>query len=134
MSGFDPQRLQRLRDVMASHVHSGGVGGLAWLVARDGQVEAGVAGRLTRAEPTAVGRDSIFRIASMTKPIVAVGALVLVEECRLRLDDSVEALLPELADRRVLVDPRGPIDGLTGRARAPITVRDVLTFRLGLGM
>src|SRR5262245_56196384 len=102
MSGFDPQRLQRLRDVMASHVHGGGVGGLAWLVARDGQVEVGVAGRLTRDEPTVVGRDSIFRIASMTKPIVAVGALVLVEECRLRLDDSVEELLPELADRRVL--------------------------------
>ena len=93
-----------------------------------------MAGTLTRGEPVAVGRDSLFRISSMTKPIVAVAALILVEECRLRLDDPVDELLPELADRRVLVDPRGPIDGPTVPARAPITVRDVLTFRLGLGM
>jgi CubicO group peptidase (beta-lactamase class C family) len=119
---------------MTSHVDGGGVGGVVWLVARDGQVEVGVSGKLTRDEPAAVDRDSIFRIASMTKPIVAAGALVLVEECRLRLDDSVEDLLPELADRRVLTDARGPIDGPTVPARAPITVRDVLTFRLGLGM
>ena len=61
------------------------------------------------AQGAGVGRDSIFRIASTTKPIVAVGALILVEECRLRLDDPVDDLLPELAVRRVLVDPRGPI-------------------------
>ena len=134
MSGFEPQRLQQLRDVVASHVERGGVGGVAWLVARDGQVETGVVGTLTRGEPAAVGRDSLFRISSMTKPIVAVAALILVEECRLRLDDPVDELLPELADRQVLVDPRGPIDGPTVAARAPITVRDVLTFRLGLGM
>ena len=134
MSGFEPERLQRLRDVMASHVDGGGVGGLAWLAARDGQVEVGVAGTLTRGEDLPVGRDGIFRISSMTKPIVAVAALILVEECRLRLDDPVDELLPELADRRVLVDARGPIDGPTVPARAPITVRDVLTFRLGLGM
>jgi CubicO group peptidase (beta-lactamase class C family) len=134
MSGFEPQSLQRLRDVMVSHVDRGGVGGLAWLVARDGQVEVGVAGALTRGEPAAVGRDSVFRIASTTKPIVSVGALILLEECRLRLDDPVDDLLPELADRRVLVDGRGAIDGPTVPARASITVRDVLTFRLGLGM
>ena len=134
MIGFEPKRLQRLRDGMAAHVDRGGVGGVAWLVARDGQVEAGLAGTLTRGEPVAVGRDSLFRISSMTKPIVAVAALILVEECRLRLDDPVDELLPELADRRVLIDPRGPIDGPTVPARAPITVRDVLTFRLGLGM
>src|SRR5690606_27304512 len=74
------------------------------------------------------------RISSMTKPITAVGAIALVEDCRLRLDDPVDELLPELADRRVLADPRGPIDGATGPANRPITVRDVLTFRLGLGM
>jgi CubicO group peptidase (beta-lactamase class C family) len=94
----------------------------------------GVGGTLTRGEPEPVGRDSIFRISSMTKPIVAAGALVLVEECRLRLEDPVDELLPELADRRVLVDQRGPIDGETVPADRPITVEDVLTFRLGLGM
>ena len=94
MSGFDRARLQRLGKVMAGHVEGDSVGGVAWLAARDGDLEVGVAGTLTRGEPEPVRRDSIFRIASMTKPIVAVAALVLVEECRLRLEDPVDDLLP----------------------------------------
>ena len=96
---------------------------------RGDDVQIGAAGVLTRGEAEPVARDSVFRISSMTKPIVAVAALILVEECRLRLDDPVDDLLPELADRRVLVDPLGPIDGETVPARRPITVHDVLTFR-----
>jgi CubicO group peptidase (beta-lactamase class C family) len=119
---------------MAGQVDRDDVGGLAWLVARGDDVEVGVAGSLTRGQDAPVRRDSIFRIASMTKPVVAVAALLLVEECRLRLDDPVDEVVPELAGRRVLVDPRGPIDGETVPAVRPITVRDVLTFRLGLGM
>ena len=69
----------------------------------------------------------------MTKPVTAVAALLLVEECRLRLDDPVDDLLPELADRRVLADPAGPLTETVPAVR-PITLRDVLTFRLGLGM
>jgi CubicO group peptidase (beta-lactamase class C family) len=134
MSGFDPQRLARLAQAAEHHVEQDRVGGLAWLVAAGDQVEAGVAGRLTRGEPTLVARDSIFRISSMTKPIVAVAALVLVEEYLLRLEDPVDALLPELSDRRVLVDPRGPIDGETAPAQRPITLHDLLTFQLGIGM
>jgi CubicO group peptidase (beta-lactamase class C family) len=134
MSGFDPGRIGRLPEVMAAHVERDTVGGVAWLAARGAQVEAGVAGRLTRGEPAPVGRDSIFRISSMTKPIVAAAALVLIEECRLRLDDPVDDLLPELAERRVLVDGRGPLDGDTVPAHRPIVVRDLLTFQLGLGM
>ena len=134
MTGFDPQRLAHLAEAMQLHVEQDRVGGVAWLLAAGDQVEVGVAGRLTRGEPTPVGRDSIFRISSMTKPIVAVAALILVEEYRLRLDDPVDALLPELADRRVLVDARGPIDGETVAAQRPITLHDVLTFRLGIGV
>jgi CubicO group peptidase (beta-lactamase class C family) len=134
MSGFDRVRLHRLGDVMAGHVERGDTGGVAWLAARGTDIVAGVAGVLTRGEPAPVRRDSIFRIASMTKPVVAVAALLLVEECRLRLDDPVDDLLPELAGRRVLVDGRGPIDGPTVPAKRPITVADVLTFRLGWGM
>jgi CubicO group peptidase (beta-lactamase class C family) len=134
VTGFDRARLERLAEVMAGHVDRDDVGGVAWLVARGDEVQVGVAGRLTRGEHEPVRRDSIFRIASMTKPIVAVGALLLLEECKLRLDDPVDDVLPELAGRRVLVDPRGPIDGETVPANGPITVRDVLTFRLGLGM
>jgi len=134
MSGFEPGQLERLRHLMADHVGRDTVGGVAWIASRDDDVEVGVAGTLTRGEAEPVRRNSIFRISSMTKPIVAAGALVLVEECRLRLEDPVDELLPELADRQVLVDPRGPIDGDTVPADRPITVEDVLTFRLGLGM
>lgn len=134
MRGFDPARVRRLREVIAGHVTDDRVGGVAWLAARGDQVEVGVAGHLTRGEEPPIRRDSIFRIASMTKPIVAAAAMLLVEDCKLRLDDPVDELLPELAGRRVLVDGRGPVDGETVPARRPITVHDVLDFRLGLGM
>lgn len=134
MSEFDPRALGRLRDVMEGHVVQDSVGGLAWLCACGDRVEVGVAGRLTRGESEPVSRDSIFRISSMTKPIVAVAALLLVEECTLRLEDPIDDVLPELAERRVLVDGRGRLDGDTVPAWRPITVHDVLTFRLGLGM
>ena len=134
MSGFEKTRLGRLHDAMAEHVDLGNAGGLAWLAARDGDVEVGVAGTLTRGEGRAISRDSIFRLSSMTKPMSAVAALILVEDCRLRLDEPVDDLLPELAGRNVLVDGRGPFDGETVPAARSITVRDVLTFRLGIGM
>jgi CubicO group peptidase (beta-lactamase class C family) len=80
-----------------------------------------------------LGRDTIFRIASMTKPITAVAAMILVEECKLRLDDPVDQLLPELADRLVLKRLDGPLDD-TEPAKRPITLRDLLTFRMGFGI
>ena len=123
-----------LQDAMQNHVDDGTTGGVAWLIAHGGDVEVGTAGVLTRGEGTPVVRDSIFRIASMTKPIVAVAALLLIEEGRVRLQDPVDDLLPELANQRVLVDGRGPIDGETVPAVRPITVYDVLTFQLGYGM
>jgi CubicO group peptidase (beta-lactamase class C family) len=134
MTRFDHDRLARIHDVMAGHVAHDRVGGVVCLAACGDDVQVGTAGRLTRTEATPVARDSIFRISSMTKPIVAVAALLLVEEFALRLEEPVDDLLPELADRRVLLDPLGPVDGATEPARRPITVHDVLTFRLGLGM
>lgn len=134
MSAFDPDRLEHLRRRIEHHLDHDEAAGVAWLAARDGTVEVGLAGTTTRGGAVPVARDSIFRIASMTKPMVAAAALALVEQGRLHLDDPVDDLAPELADRRVLVDPRGPIDGPTVPAVRPITVRDLLTFRLGLGM
>lgn len=115
-------------DVQAAverRVESGEVHGAAWLVDRAGDVSGGAAG--------ISAPDSVFRISSVTKPVVAALAMGLVEDGLLRLDDPVDALLPELADRRVLRTPDGPIDD-TVPADRPITVRDVLRFRLGLGM
>jgi CubicO group peptidase (beta-lactamase class C family) len=134
MSAFDRDRVGRIGETVVQHVADDDVGGVAWLASCGDDVHAGVAGRLTRDDPAPIERDSIFRIASITKPIASVAALILVEEHRLRLDDPIDALLPELADRRVLVDPLGPLDGDTVPASRPITVHDVLTFRTGLGM
>jgi CubicO group peptidase (beta-lactamase class C family) len=76
-------------------------------------------------------RDTIFRIASMTKPVTVAAALALVEEGKLALTDPVTRWLPELADMRVLVDPTGPLDQTVAATRA-ITVDDLMTHRSGL--
>ena len=130
--GLSKSRLRRLHDVMAAHVERGGVPGVVALVSRRGEIHVDVAGQI------AVGgapmqRDTIFRIASMTKPVTAAAAMILVEECQLRLDDPVERWLPELAERKVLRAIDAPLDD-TVPARRAITLRDLLTFRLGLGM
>jgi CubicO group peptidase (beta-lactamase class C family) len=80
----------------------------------------------------AMRRDTIFRISSMTKPVTAVATLILLEECVLRLDEPVDRLLPELAERRVVRRIDGSVDD-TVPADRPITVRDLLTFRMGFG-
>lgn len=72
MGGFDPERLERLPNVMASHADRDSVGGVGWLAGRGEEIEVGVAGVMTRGEQRCVRRDTIFRISSMTKPIVAV--------------------------------------------------------------
>jgi len=78
--------------------------------------------------------DGLFRIASVSKPIVAVAALQLVEAGLAVLDEPVDDVLPELADRRVLTDAQGPLDQPTVPAERPLALRDLLTFRCGLGM
>ncbi|MGV9803548.1 serine hydrolase domain-containing protein [Mycobacterium sp. NPDC003449] len=76
-------------------------------------------------------RDTIFRIASMTKPVTVAAAMALVDEGKLTLTDPVTKWLPELTDMRVLREPRGPLDR-TEPARRPITVDDLMTHRSGL--
>jgi CubicO group peptidase (beta-lactamase class C family) len=76
-------------------------------------------------------RDTIFRIASMTKPVTVAAAMTLLEEGKLALTDPVAKWLPELSDMRVLRDPLGPLDK-TEPARRPITVDDLMTHRSGL--
>ena len=132
-AGLSKQRLGRVHDVMAGYVDRGDVPGLVTLVSRRGEVEVEAMGTLAAGGDARVERDSIFRIASMTKPVTAVAALILVEECVLRLDDPVDGLLPELADRRVLRSLDSPLDD-TVPADRPITVRDLLTFRMGFGL
>lgn len=124
-------RRRRIHDVLSGYVERGEIPGLVALTWHGGATHVDVLGSLS-VGGRPVARDSIFRIASMTKPVIAVATMMLVEECVLRLDDPVDDLLPELAGRRVLVDPVGPIDDTVPAVRA-ITVRDLLTFRMGLG-
>lgn len=130
--GLSKARLGRMHDIMAGHVEHGGVPGLVTLIERRGDVHVDVIGTLAAGGREPMRRDSIFRIASLTKPVVAVAAMILVEEAKLRLDDPVDRWLPELANRKVLRAIDGPLDD-TVPANRPITLRDLLTFRLGHG-
>ena len=130
--GLSKARLGRLHDIMAGYVERGEVPGLVALVSRRGEVHVDAIGAMALGGSEPIRRDTIFRISSMTKPIIAAATLILVEECTLRLDEPVDRLLPELADRRVLTRIDGPLDD-TVPAHRPITVRDLLTFRLGFG-
>ncbi len=102
------------------------------MVCRRGETVAEKIGAKSFSGTDPMRRDTLFRIASLTKPITAVAAMILVGECRLRLDDPIDPLVPELANRRVLKRPDGPIDG-TVPAHRPLTLRDLLTLRMGLG-
>ncbi|HLL49755.1 MAG TPA: serine hydrolase domain-containing protein, partial [Thermomicrobiales bacterium] len=130
--GFSQARLGRIHDVMAGHVESGYVPGLITLVSRRGETQVDVIGTTAFDNDEPMRRDTIFRIASVTKPIIAAAAMMLVEECTLRLDEPVDCLLPELAYRQVLRTMESPL-GDTVPANRPITLRDLLTFRLGYG-
>lgn len=131
-AGLSRARLSRMHNVMAGFVERGEVPGLVTLVSRRGEAHIDVIGTQTLGESHPMRRDTIFRISSMTKPIIAVATMILVEECKLRLDESVDALLPELAERKVLKRLDGPLDD-TVPAQRPITARDLLTFRMGFG-
>jgi CubicO group peptidase (beta-lactamase class C family) len=130
--GLSKARLQRLHDIMAGHVERGLAPGVVTLLARRGEVHIDAIGSKSLGTRDPMRRDTIFRITSMTKAIAAVAAMILVEECRLRLDDPVDRFLPELADRRVLKRLDGPVDD-TIPAQRPISLRDLLTFRSGYG-
>ncbi len=126
-------RLGRMRDVMAGYVERGAVPGLVTLVSRRGETHVDALGMMAVGGRDPMRRDTIFRISSMTKPLTAAAAMILVEECTLRLDEPVDRLLPELATRRVLKRIDGPVDDTVPAIR-PITVRDLLTFRMGFGL
>jgi CubicO group peptidase (beta-lactamase class C family) len=130
--GFSPTRLRRLHDVMAGYVERGEVAGIVALLGRRDEVHVDAIGMQDLASGTAIARETIFRIASMTKPIAAAAAMILVEEGTLRLDAPVDRLLPELADRKVLRSIDSALDD-TVPANRPISLRDLLTFRLGIG-
>jgi CubicO group peptidase (beta-lactamase class C family) len=129
--GLAKTRLAKLHEVMAAHAASGDVPGAVSGIYR-GDAHVDVAGVKAFGSNDLMARDTIFRIASVTKPMAAVAALTLVEECKIRLDDPVDKFLPELADRSVLKRIDGPLAD-TVPAERPVSLRDLLTCRMGIG-
>jgi CubicO group peptidase (beta-lactamase class C family) len=121
-----------LQDLLQSAVDDGPVPGAVALVARGDAVEVAVVGTAEAGGTRPMARDSIFRIASLTKPVIAALALLLIEEGRIGHDDSIAEWLPELAHPMVVRTPDGPLDDLVPAERA-ITVADFLTSRAGWG-
>ena len=130
--GLSKSRLERMHQVLSGHIERNDIPGLVALVSRNNDVHVETLGALAFGEAPPMQRDTIFRIASITKPITAVAAMILVEECKLRLDDSIEPWLPELANRRVLKSISSDLDDTVPALRA-ITLRDLLTYRMGFG-
>jgi CubicO group peptidase (beta-lactamase class C family) len=133
VGGLSRERLGRLCESMTGYVERGEVPGIVTGVSLHGEVHVDAVGNKSLDGPDPVRHDTIFRIASMSKPITAAAAMILAEECKLRLGDAVEKWLPELANRKVLKRIDAPLDE-TVPAHRPITVRDLLTFTMGFGL
>ena len=130
---MSPERLERVTAAIDKHVATGELAGAVSLIYRHGEIAAVSAhGFQDLAARTPMQRDTIFGLASMTKSVTAVAAMILVEEGKIRLDEPVDRWLPELADRKVLNDPSGPLDKVHDSPRS-ITLRDLLRYTMGLG-
>ncbi|UOX93324.1 beta-lactamase family protein [Amycolatopsis sp. FBCC-B4732] len=113
--------------------HAADLPGAVALIAHGDQVETAAIGSADAKHTLPMARDSLFRIASLTKPIVAAALLLLVDEGDLALEDPIAPWLPELASPLVVRTPQGPVDDVVPATR-PITVEDLLTFRCGYGL
>src|ERR1700735_3077648 len=130
--GLTRPGLPAVAPARARHVAQGELPGLVALVARGDDVHVAAVGHKAFGDSEPIGRDAIFRIASLTKPIVGVAAMLLIQDGAMALDDPVGRWLPELAEPRVLRSLDAELDD-TVPAERPITVRDVLSFRFGFG-
>jgi CubicO group peptidase (beta-lactamase class C family) len=120
-----------LTNALQGYVERGEVAGVVSMVWRRGEIGYfEPLGWRDEAAQLPMERDTLFRIASMTKPVTSAAILMLIEEDRLALDTPISLWLPELAAPRVLRDPAGPLDE-TDPVRAPLTVLDLLTHRAG---
>ena len=135
--GFAPDRLQRVSEAFQGYVDDGRLAGAVVLIARDDKIAyLHTFGYQDRENKIAMAADSIFRIASMTKPIVTVAAMELVEEGRLDIAAPVAQYLPEFKDLQVGVEKLDPATGKTELVlepqKRPMTVQDLLRHTAGL--
>ena len=130
--GFNAERLAAVRSTLQASIDAGALPGVVTLVWRKGELaQVNALGRRDIERGLPMAADTIFRIASMSKPITSVAALMLVERGSLSLDDPITKWVPEFATMRVLRRPDGPLDDTYAAPRA-ITVDDLLTHRSGL--
>ncbi len=130
--GFSASRLAGLPKLLQSYVDDGSATGFVTLLYRKGEIaQVNTVGFQDREAGVAMKRDTIFRLASMTKPITCVAALTLVDQGKIGLNEPIGTWIPELANPRVLNDPNGPLDR-THAAPRPITLADLLTHRAGI--
>lgn len=124
----DPERLQRIGQLAQTYVDQDRFAGIAWSVEHAGAtISEGAVGHCDHARSQPLATDAIYRIYSMTKPMVSIVALQLIEACRLRLYDPVARYIPAFADCEVLSR-----QGRTEPLQRPVTIEDLLTHRAGL--
>lgn len=129
--GFSAARLGRIRERLAADVDAGFLPGAVWLVARRGRIACFEAiGRRDPGAPDPMAPDSIFRIYSMTKPIVSLAALMLLERGLLKIGDPVAEIIPAFADTPVAEERDGKLE--LRPPRRPMTVQDLLRHTSGL--
>jgi len=132
LSGFDPEALARVPGALGSVIEAGDLSGAVTLIWRKGEIaQVTTQGRRDIAADKPMQRDTLFRIASMTKPITSVAALMLMEEGRFKLDDPITQWAPEFANMKVLKDAQGPVEDVYDAPR-DITFDDLFTHRAGL--
>ncbi|MBU1378566.1 MAG: beta-lactamase family protein [Alphaproteobacteria bacterium] len=131
-AGFNRDMLAGIGPALKGLVDQGALAGVVTLIWRKGEVvQVNTVGQRDIATGLPMERDTLFRIASMTKPVTTLAALMLVEEGKLKLSDPVTKWLPEFKDMTVLKDATGPLDAVVPAAR-DITVEDLMTHRSGL--
>ena len=129
--GLSPVRLQRMSDAFKREIDKGTLPGVTVMVARRGQIGWFEAlGRQSPAAAAPMAQDTIFRIFSMTKPIVSVGIMMLVEDGHFLLSDPVAKFIPEFADQKVGVENNGKLDLVP--LKRPITIQDLLRHTSGI--
>jgi len=131
-NAINKSRLEDLNTTMHGFVERGEVPGIVTLISVNDEVHVNAVGTMTVDGAKPMRRDTIFRVASITKPITAAATMMLIDDGKVRLDDAVEEWLPELANRQVLKSIGAPLDD-TVPARRSITVRDLLTSTFGFG-
>jgi CubicO group peptidase (beta-lactamase class C family) len=130
--GFVAAGLAQIPPALQAVVDAGDLSGVVTLIWRKGELaQVSALGWRDIEAKAPMARDTLFRIASMTKPVTSAAALMLLEEGKLRLDDPITRWLPEFSGMQVLKDAAGPIDETYPAAR-DITVEDLMTHRAGL--